>query len=385
VGDNRWHIDAPAVEGIEGLSFANVGEALTWFEAERSNLIAVARMAETSGLPPHALVLSLQFCTICMTYLDFDDWDLMSKVSLRAVTATGRAGDRALAHRNRGMYLFRRGALEQAREAIRESTQAYEQDGNRQGAAEMEIVLGLVELRSHHLGDALERFQGAAVTFAELGNEHSVALARMNVAHIQIELGDSIPAAEALPNIIATLDSLGDRAHYTNALNRLAHAHRNLGNLNKAKQAIDQALADAEERRAKVEEGVLLLEASQIQLALGDTAAALESCQLAAALQRQLGDKSREMLALTNTGDVMARMGRFEESLAFYLQAADQFRELQEPWSEARARLGAADAAAGLERSDVEREQLERVVACLEGFSDPQAAEMRRQVDERLG
>lgn len=380
----RFPVSVPIVDGATPATFAAVDEARTWFEAERQNLLAIARLADTSGLHEHALALALAFSAICMTYFGFEDWDAVSQVALKASAGTGRESDQGVARRNRGMYLLRRGHYGQANVALDGARRLYQESGDLHGAAEAINAMGLTALRLRNLDVASEHFADAARMFAELDDPDWEYIARANLAISQVERDDFASAMEALPMIVEFFDRSGDRTMQVNARQTLAETYRRQGDLIAARRAIEEGLAIAEERGIKVEEGALLLEAAQIQLALGEITEALESCQVAAALQRQLGDKSRETLAITNTGDVLLRLERAEEALAFYLQAAEQFKELVEPWNEARARLGAADAGSQLGQRGVEREQLERAEVCLAAFPDARAIALVQQIGERL-
>jgi tetratricopeptide (TPR) repeat protein len=383
--DDRLVSDLPVAPDVTPASFASADEALTWFEAERQNLLAVARLAEGSDMPTHSLALALAPSPIYMNYFYFDDWSEMTLIGLRSAIAATHVRDKAVVQENRGKYLLRRGEYGEARVAFTEARQIYEQANDRRGGAESTNSLGLVCLRLRDLNNAAGLFASATAAFSDLEDLRWQGVCRSNLAEAKIESGDVSATLDDLEGLLVLFERLGDVAMQGNTLWLLALAYRLDGNVLRAKAAIDRALAIAEEARNKMWEGFWLIEAARIQLDLGNTADAMLSCQLAASLQRQIGDKSREAMALHCTGDVLRHMQRAAEASAFHLLAASQFHELGEAWNEACARLGAADCAAILERFDSEREQLRLVYACLEPYSDWTAIALKRDVIARLG
>jgi tetratricopeptide (TPR) repeat protein len=382
--DDRLLPDLSAVSDVGTVGFSSPAEALAWFDAERQNLLAVARLAEVSGMPAHAFVLALAPSPIYMNYFFFDDWSEMTLIGLRSIASAAPSRDNAVAQENRGKYLLRRGAYGDARVAFTEARQVYEQVNDRRGAAESTNSLGLVCLRLRDLDTAASLFAAGTTTFADLGDVRWQGVCRSNLAEAKIEAGDTMAALDDIDALLPLFERLGDTAMRGNTLWLLARAGRLNGDLARAKAAIDQALSIAEDARNTMWEGLWLIEAARIHLDLGDTAEAMLSCQLAASLQRQIGDKSREAVALQCTGDVLLHMQRAEEATAFHLQAARQFHELGEAWNEAHARLGAANAAGTLDQPESEQEQLRLAYNCLAPYSDRPASTLKRGIRERL-
>lgn len=384
VNAERPVVEAPRTPDERPETFASASEARTWFEAERQNLLAVTRLADVSEMPRHALALALAASPVYTHYHHFDDWAESSAIAQRAAAALPDDAIRAVAAENRGKYLLRRGDYERARQLFTAARRSHEHSGNRHGASTATNALGLVCLRDRRLTEAVDLFASAAETFIELSDRNWAAICRTNLAEARIELGDLRPALTEIDRLLAEFTELGDTGMLGNTLWLQARARRLDGDGAGAGDSIDKALAVAEAADNKMWEGFWLIEAARIQLDLGDVAAAMESCQLASALQRQIGDKSREAMALDCTGSVLAHSGRADEALAFHLQAAHQFDELGERWNEASARLGAAEVLAGLERPEAEHEQLTAALACVEPYTDPRAEELKRRLAARL-
>jgi tetratricopeptide (TPR) repeat protein len=120
-----------------------------------------------------------------------------------------------------------------------------------------------------------------------------------------------------------------------------------------------------------------LVELGTVQRAAGQSADALVSYQRAAAIQRQLGDRSREAFALDGAGQAYEDMGRVEDAADFYRTAAAAHRDLNDRWNLAQT-LHHLGRAAGDTGSWQEARDL------LADFGDPRAAALRRLLTETL-
>lgn len=383
--DDRLRLELPTAQDVSPEGFTTANEALTWFEAERQNLLTAARLAEASNMPKHSLALALAPSPVYMNYFYFDDWSEMTLIGLRSAAVVSDVRNEASAQENRGKYLLRRGKYSEAKLAFAEALRMYEQIADKRGGAESMNSLGLVCLRLRDLKDAVRLFASAAETFSDLGELRWLGVCRSNLAEARIDSGDISAVLNDLNDLLLLFERLGDVPMQGNTLWLLARAYRIDGSLARAKAAIEDALAIAETAHNKMWGGFWLIEAARIQLDFGDTADAMLSCQAAASLQRQIGDRSREALVFQCTGDVLRRMHRTAEANAFYLQAARQFHDLGEMWNEALARLGAADCAASLGQFKSEREQLDLVRTCLAPYSDERAMALKREAVARLG
>jgi tetratricopeptide (TPR) repeat protein len=373
----------PLDEEAVPTSFGSADAALAWFDAERQNILASVRLAESSGLPLHAFALAVAASAVYLGYFHFDDWAETSEIAVRVAPDTGTDDHVAVAQRNRGMYLFRHGDYLEARASFTDALRTFELNGDARGVAETTNALGLVGLRLRDLVTAADRFMQGANRFTDIGDLRWNAVCRSNLAEVWIELGDLPAALRDLGGLVPSFERSGDVPMRGNALWLLSRARRLDGDADGAKTAIEEALVIATELRNRILEGAWLMEAALVRLAVGDTAEALRDCQRAVALQREIGDASREALALHRTGEVLAGMGRFAESAAFHLRAARRFHDLGETWNEALARIGAADAASALNRGDAEGEQLDLAADCLRAYDDPMAAALKPRLKRR--
>lgn len=106
---------------------------------------------------------------------------------------------------------------------------------------------------------------------------------------------------------------------------------------------------------------------------------------MAASLERQIGDHSREAITLDCTGEVLLAAGDAESAAAFHREAARMHRQLGDSWQEALATVHLADCEQALGRDNAGRQQLAAVLTLLQQFPDTRAARLRADLASRLG
>jgi hypothetical protein len=118
---------------------------------------------------------------------------------------------------------------------------------------------------------------------------------------------------------------------------------------------------------------------------MSDTSEAMRCCRMAASLLRQIGDHSREAMALDCTGEVLRATGNAEDASAFHREAARMHRQLGDRWQEALATFHLADAEAVLGHDDASRADAAQALALLQPFTDDLAVQLKADLQARLG
>ncbi|GAA3746764.1 hypothetical protein [Salinactinospora qingdaonensis] len=108
----------------------------------------------------------------------------------------------------------------------------------------------------------------------------------------------------------------------------------------------------------------------------------MEPLQRAAAIQRRIGDHSREAMALDCTGETYRELGQSQEGVKFHLQAARQHRELSDRWQFAVALDNLATALTEAERPAEARRHWEEASTLLDDFPDTRATTLRERVND---
>jgi tetratricopeptide (TPR) repeat protein len=376
--------DVPAVDGPDPMTFETAAAALEWFGIERSNLVANALSALDAGLHRRAWELALALSPLSMHSFAFDDWAALSELAVTAAESLDDPAALAAALDNRGIFLFRRRALGEAKAAHARALAIREEIADERGICQSLNALGLIGLRTRELTDAAAYFAATAERAHQIGDLHWEGLGRMNLAEARLEAGDvasALQTARPLPQFFA---GMHDPGYEGNAFWLLAWAERVAGNLAAALAAIEAALRIAENAGNRTWEAAWLTEAARVHLAIGDTDEAMKCCRMAASLQRQIGDHSGEAAALDCVGEVLQAIGNLEDAAAFHQEAARMYQQLGDPWHEALATLHLADAEQVLGRTDDSRGHLGSALSLLQQFPDNRAIQLRSAIQDRL-
>jgi tetratricopeptide (TPR) repeat protein len=127
-----------------------------------------------------------------------------------------------------------------------------------------------------------------------------------------------------------------------------------------------------------------LIEAGRVHLAADQDTEAMNCYRMAASLERQIGDHSREATALDCAGEVWLAAGNAEEAASFHREAAAMHRHLGDTWQEAIAIIHLAECEHVLGRDEASREQFTAALGLLQPFPDLRAAALRATVQARL-
>jgi tetratricopeptide (TPR) repeat protein len=381
---DRFAVDAAPPEGQEPQRFSDAAAALEWFDTERPNLVASALAATEAGLSRRAWELAMVLSPIHMQHFTFDDWAAFSAVAVSAAAEMNDPRALASALDNRGKFLFRRRSLEAARAAHARALAIRREADDQRGVTESLNALGLVGLRTRELAEASGYFEETAASARRLGDRQWEGLGRMNQAEALLEAGNAQAALEIIAPLPAIFAGLGDLAYEGNAYWLLSWAQRLAGDIPAAGAAIDAALRIADAASNRMWEGFWLIEAARVRLAAGEPAAAMECCQLAASLQRQIGDPSREAAALGCAGEALTAAGNPRDAVAFHQEAARMHGRLGDAWQEAAALAHLADCERALGNDDASVGHARQALALLGPFTGDVAARKRQALLERL-
>jgi tetratricopeptide (TPR) repeat protein len=242
----QFAVDITPAEGPEPAVFSDVAAAYEWFDTERPNLVASARAALDAGLPQRAWELAMVLSRIHANYFTFDDWSVLSEIGVTAAEGISDPAVLAAALDNRGLFLFRRRALDEARTTHARALAIREETGDQLGIRQSLNALGLIGLRTRELTEASAYFAATAERARQIGNLRLDGTGRMNLAEAQLEMGDAAIALETIRPLPRFFADLRDPAYEGNALWLLSWAERLGHNFTAALAAIDAALRIAE-------------------------------------------------------------------------------------------------------------------------------------------
>ncbi|WP_406070336.1 ATP-binding protein [Micromonospora sp. NBC_01638] len=364
---------------VTPLAFTTNPEADAWFDAERDNLVAATRVAAEAGLPQIAWQLAALLRSVFMHQNAFESWFATARIGLSAARTLGDRRGEAETLESLGKAHFQARQLTEAAEYHRAALVIRQEIGDEYGTAVSINALGLLGLRRRHLTESLTHFGESLAIFERLGNQRWQALLLSNLAETRYELGDLPEAADLLGRALVVQREIDDRGQEGNSLFFLSMTLRELGRTGEALAAIEAAIAIAE-GASQLWLGHWLVEYARVLRALGRPAEALEAVHRAATIQRRLGDRSREAMALDGAGEACRELGQADEAIVFHLRAAAVHRQLGDDWHLALTLDHLATALAAAGRPDEAGQHRREAHSLLSGFDDARAAATRQRI-----
>ena len=373
----------PAPE-ITPLTFTSYDHALTWYRSESQNLVAAARRARERGDSALAWKFAAVLRAIYIHQNSFDDWITVGRIGLEAAVDLNDTAAEAEALDTLAKAFFQARLLDQATVHHTRLLALRQRLGDRLGEAKSINALGLLALRRRQLDVARAHFEAGADIFAALGERRLAALLHDNLAETLTDSGTPEPAIALARTALATFHDLGDRFGVGNGLFTLAKALRTAGQLEDAETAITGALEIAEQADNDVWRAHWLAEHANIQLDSGHAAEALATSHRAAVLQRRLGDRSREAIALDTSGKALQALGNYEEATKFHRRAIQVHREFGDKWQWATALDHLAIALDHDGDTDQAHQHWRQALTLMAEFNDDTARAAHHRVAEKI-
>jgi DNA-binding SARP family transcriptional activator/tetratricopeptide (TPR) repeat protein len=337
-GAPRRHgrLEHPAVGSVEQ-------DPASWYEAERTSLVAAVRQACEADLEELGgrLALALEGFFQLRSY--WDDWQ---HTHMMALTAARRAGDRDRQARIlTGLADLHniRHRLDDSVRCIQESLQAFQETGNRQGELQSLVVLAEVEMRLGHLRAAIGRLERSLAGFEELHLLGWQALALFYLGWIHQQQGRADAALDCLERSLELFSTVNDRSWVAAVLNKLGELHTAQGNLQAAVDHLERSLALVRAVGDRAGEAYLLLSTGEVQRRLGRHGAAADCFEQSLALARATRESCAEALVLLTLGEIRRERGRFDEASDYLESSLATFRDLRRRDLEARVLEGLGD------------------------------------------
>jgi tetratricopeptide (TPR) repeat protein/transcriptional regulator with XRE-family HTH domain len=292
----------------QAAGFATPGEAMSWLETERANVVAAVLWAARSGRAAAAWQLADALRGFFYVRRYCTDWLAISRAGLAAARAAGARtaqaamlaslgmtrmslGQYALARAhyrqalalteewpqgraairgNLGIIYYLRGQLDEAERHYKMSLQINREIGNRHGEG---IRLGNLAGVYHTSGEfrlAIRYYADALAIYRELGNQHGEALIMCNLADTRRDMGRPQEAVEFAGRALAISAQLSSKVVEALAAKCLAAAYRDLGQQDAALSAARQAISSSQ--------------------TIGDAAIEVASLNVLASIERDKGD-----------------------------------------------------------------------------------------------
>ena len=246
--DHARRLIRPASDGLDftGDSTAprpaTSAQALSWFDKEWSNLIALVHAGAEAGLHEQVWQLVRLVHTYCVTRLVSREWHGIAEFGLASARVIGdRRGEMLVLHavhdiNNRAGAL--RGTLDQARSAHRIAVEL----GEPRYLVMTLNQLALALVAEGRVEEALGHHRQAVDLARRDGDALGEATALNNLAQVEQRLGQREAAAEHQFSAMEIYHRTGDERAYAVAMNNLAELYAELGLLTEAEEHARQGV-----------------------------------------------------------------------------------------------------------------------------------------------
>lgn len=363
-------------------TFGSYDEAADWFDRERGNLMASVTAASEHGWHDIAWKLAVVLRAFHMRFSMVEDWLAASGTGLRSAEAIGDLAAQGELLESMGMAYSQAHDLDRSEEYLARALQARRQTRDQRGLALTLNSLGLLEIRRHHFSAARSVFSEALAIYAELKDQTWVPVLRENLAEALIGLGDTRAAEALVLQALADLRQRGDTGSQGNALRLLSMACRARGDLDRAREAAEEAVRLAVQQRHPGREGYWLLELGTVQQLSGELTGARDAFGRAADHLRRAGQKIREAQAWDLQGTVQYQSGNPGNAIELHRSAIEVFRSRAARWPLAVALHNLAQALSASGDRAAAHEAAAEAMTLLTEFDDPAAIAMTESLQQ---
>jgi DNA-binding SARP family transcriptional activator/Tfp pilus assembly protein PilF len=293
VSPQRYQVPRePTPRAHPPLTFDSTEAALTWYDAERANIVAVTRQAASAGLHEIAWQVTATAGPLFNRRSNWADCVTAHRVAVESAAKAGHRPGEAWVLSQLGFALASLhdpeaiGFLERAL-AIRQEL------GDTRGEAQTAIALGEAHLRAHGPGEDALRYLGRAASLLEPMGAFSLrSVALNNLGEVHFELGDLDAAAECYLQALRIDREIGGHVE--------GHALHNLGQVYLRQHRLSEAIARFREALSRHRavgslggEAATLMHLGEAQVESGDEVGARTSLTGALRIFTQIGDQQQ--------------------------------------------------------------------------------------------
>ncbi len=282
----RW----PAVDAVHLPSMA------TWWDGERSSLVATVRQAAAADMTELSWDLALAAVTLFEGKGYFDDWRETSHV---------------------------------AREAA-------QRGGDEVGVAAMEYSLGTLAMYQSRLDDAGTHFTAALDGFRDAGHDHGRALVLRNAAHVHALRGDTTTMMASYAEALPMMRRAGDRVGEAHILRSQARYWLDRDDHERAEVLLTSALQICQEVGCLRVEAQVIQRFAELHLATDRIDDAQAALRRVLRIVRHIGDRIGESHALYGMALARRQQDR-DDAVTILGHALDLSRAVGENLIEARS------------------------------------------------
>ncbi|WP_021593714.1 tetratricopeptide repeat protein [Actinomadura welshii] len=313
------------------IDFASHDAALTWYESEHANLIALLTLAGRTGRDEMASRLPVAMAGFFLLRKPWNDWISSHEIGLAGAL---RSGDRhgeawlrchlALAERE-----LRRSAP--ALTDAREASVLFRKLGDPSGLAFADTVCGLVYRDQRLLDEARDHLARALRTYLDIGDLWGEGIALVTLGIVLRDLMRHPEALDHCRRAVRVFRGIGDQWGEGVALATGAQISRDLGQFDQVIDTCGRAISIQQAIGDRHTEGMIRNTLGTALLRMGRTEHAIDRAREALKIFREIGDRHGEGIALKNLGVALNTAGRPLEAKQCWLLSLELLEAIGSP------------------------------------------------------
>jgi DNA-binding SARP family transcriptional activator len=327
-------------------AFAHRGQALSWLDAERSNLVAGITHAAKHGPRATAVLLADLLRPYLWNGMHSLDGLAIGRASLAAAQSGGSHHDQASAQHTLADAYLMRGDHQEAAEWYRQASALARRAGWHRGEAAAENNLATVCMDWGEVRAADRHLTRALALNRRFGDHGLVAFNLGNLGYVRCDLGDISSAVSLWNDTLAIFRRLGNTRGIGTVLANLGRANRILGLLDQALDCLARALPLLREVGDRGGESYALRIQAAVHHDTGRYHEGLEYANLAMSRVRDTGDRRLESDVWSVMAALRLSLGDHNDAVTCYERAHDIARPV--PFQRTVALLGLGAARTGL-------------------------------------
>jgi tetratricopeptide (TPR) repeat protein len=326
---------APLAGGLQPQEFETYHEALTWFKAERANLVAATRQAEQVGEYGVAWKLPAALLGFFNLRKHWADWISVHKIALQAARKLGDLYAEAWTLNSLGIAYYDLRWFANAAEYFKRALAIRRQIDDRYGEGSTLDNLGNTHRKLRQFDESIECYQRALVLFREISDRYGEGSTLRNLGGAYRGLQRLDEAADRYRKALLIWRELGERYGEGNTLSNLGDLHRKLGRFDQAAECYQQALAICREIDNRYGEGAVLDNLGDVYQDLARYDDAIDHYNQALRISQEIGDRFAEGNTLDNLGCANYQAHNPQEAEEYLRQALALRQEINDRRGEA--------------------------------------------------
>ncbi len=224
-------------------------DAIGWFAAERSCLVAAVEQAYDEGFDDIAWRLAAALTNFFSRRAHWHNWERTNALGLQAARRGGGRIGHAVALLSQGRLLIDQGRFAEAVSPLQESLKGFRGLHERRGESHAGLNLGNAYAEQGQWQDAIQRFDECLPILRALGHAHTEAEALQSRAILYRYQGRWMEALQSISESLVIYRRLEDRLGEARALQRLGDVYRDRSAFDKAARFFERCRELCREQR----------------------------------------------------------------------------------------------------------------------------------------